>query len=121
MDAAIGLSMARVSFAQLKNEERWKTSYTDYEKDHTAPYTAVLDCRADSNAEVPEGMASVDIPGGTYTLDKAKGSLTEGSVFSKWTDILNNGLPRTCLADYEVYGEKAHDSQNPEVENGRNQ
>ena len=90
--------------------------YTEYEKDFTKPYTTVLGCRVKNDALVPEEFKKITIPGGRYELFTAKGNLAEGIVFNEWTAIWNSPLKRTYKADYEVYGEKAQNPANAEVD-----
>ena len=84
--------------------------YTDYEKDHTRPYTTILGCQVSSLAVIPEGMVGVTFEAANYSKFVAKGNILQGMVFNEWTKIWNSDLPRAYTADFEVYGEKA---QNP--------
>lgn len=86
--------------------------YTDYEKDHTKPYTTILGCRVSSLQLIPEGMTGKTINGGKYHLQVAKGNVSQGAVYNEWVKIWNSDLKRTFTADFEVYGERA---QNPEM------
>jgi predicted transcriptional regulator YdeE len=90
--------------------------YTDYEKDHTRPYTTILGCKVSTIEAIPEGMTGKAIETATYTKHIAKGSLLQGMVFDAWTEIWNADLPRTFTADFEVYGEKAQNPENAEVD-----
>lgn len=90
--------------------------YTDYESDHTKPYTTILGCKVSSIDEIPEGMVSKNMKGGNFAKFVAKGDLTQGVVFKAWLDIWNIELPRTYTNDYEVYGEKAQNSTDAEVD-----
>lgn len=87
--------------------------YTDYEKDHTRPYTAILGCRVDNLDHIPEGFTGKRIEGGDYSQWTARGRMADGIVFGAWTKIWNaTDLPRVYSADFEVYGEQA---RNPEA------
>lgn len=90
--------------------------YTDYESDHTKPYTAVLGCRVANLDEVPEGMIGRSFAGGDYDHRVAKGNLNEGVVYQAWVDIWGTELDRSYTADFEVYGEKAQNPEAAEVE-----
>ena len=90
--------------------------YTDYEKDHTKPYTVVLGCKVAHLDEVPEGMVGRVIPGGTFTQFTAKGNLYEGAVYAEWLKIWKAPLNRKFTADYEVYGPKSHTPESAEVD-----
>jgi len=85
--------------------------YTDYEKDHTKPYTTILGCKVESLDVVPENMIGKTIELANYEELIAKGNLAQGIVFNKWLEIWNSDLDRSFTADFEVYGEK---TQNPE-------
>lgn len=85
--------------------------YTDYEKDHTKPYTTVLGYKVKDLDTVPEGLTGATVPGKTFEVFTATGKLTEGIVFNEWMQIWNTGLNRTYSGDFEVYGQP---SQNPE-------
>ncbi len=90
--------------------------YTDYEKDHTKPYTTILGCRVENLSIIPEGMAGKEIASAFYSKFIAKGNLQEGVVFNEWLKIWESDLQRKFTADFEVYGEKARDPENAEVE-----
>lgn len=90
--------------------------YTDYEGDHTEPYTAVLGCKVHSLSSIPEGMIGRSFEGGKYVKITAKGDLTKGLIVEKWFKIWNMNLDRNYTVDFEVFGEKAQDPTNAEVE-----
>lgn len=89
--------------------------YTDYEKDHTRPYTTILGCRVSELSDIPEGMVGVDVNGGTYLKFTAAGNLSEGVVYNEWTKIWSADIPRAFTADFEVYGAKAANPEAAEV------
>ncbi len=90
--------------------------YTEYEKDHTKPYTTILGCKVESLETIPSGMMGKTFEEAIYTKHIAKGNILQGIVFNEWTKIWNSALDRTFTADFEVYGEKAKDTENAEVE-----
>ncbi|MES2132895.1 MAG: GyrI-like domain-containing protein [Bacteroidota bacterium] len=90
--------------------------YTDYEKDHTKPYTTILGYKVDSGASVPEGLTAKTVEAHTYDVIPAKGKMSEGFVFQAWQKIWNSDMNRTYTADFEVYGSKAWDPENAEIE-----
>lgn len=90
--------------------------YTDYEKDHTKPYTTILGCKVANLESIPAGMIGKTIDEANYSLHTAKGNLLQGAVFNEWTNIWNSSLQRTFTADFEVYGEKAQDPENAAVD-----
>jgi predicted transcriptional regulator YdeE len=90
--------------------------YTDYEGGYTAPYTTVLGCRVNSLDNIPEGMVGKEFQGGSYQKFMATGDLTKGAVYEAWLKIWNSDLKRAYTADFEVYGEKAQNPADAEVE-----
>jgi predicted transcriptional regulator YdeE len=90
--------------------------YTDYEKDHTRPYTTVVGCKVELLEEIPEGLTGLTINEGNYIPFTATGNIAEGIVFKEWTNIWNLNLPRAYTADFEVYGEKTQNPGQAEVD-----
>lgn len=90
--------------------------YTNYEKDHTKPYSTILGCKVSSLDFIPEGMSGKRVEEAHYSIVTAKGNIMEGMVFAEWVKIWNSTLSRTFTADYEVYGEKAQNLENAEVD-----
>jgi predicted transcriptional regulator YdeE len=99
-----------------KTDQSVYSIYTDYEKDHTRPYTTILGCRVANLDNIPEGMVGKAIEGGTYTAFTAKGKPDEGIVYNEWVKIWNSELERTYTSDFEVYGPKAQDPANAEID-----
>ncbi|MBS7232916.1 effector binding domain-containing protein [Flavobacterium psychroterrae] len=90
--------------------------YTDYEKDHTQPYTTILGCKVKSLDVIPENMTGKTIETANYELLIAKGNLNEGIVYNKWLEIWNSDLDRSFTADFEVYGETTQNPNDAEVD-----
>ncbi|MET4082076.1 putative transcriptional regulator YdeE [Pedobacter sp. UYP30] len=90
--------------------------YTDYEKDHTMPYTVILGCKVSTLDTLPDGLISKNIPEASYSSFIAKGNLQQNIVYNKWIEIWNTELPRLFSTDFEIYGEKAQNSNDAEVE-----
>jgi predicted transcriptional regulator YdeE len=90
--------------------------YTDYEADYTKPYTTLLGCKVSSLDKIPEGFTGKSFTGGKYTTFTAKGKLAEGIVFQEWLKIWNTDIPRAYTADFEVYGEKAKNPGDAEID-----
>jgi predicted transcriptional regulator YdeE len=74
--------------------------YTEYEKDHTKPYTTILGCRVESLDIIPNGMIGKTFDEATYKKYMAKGNMLQGMVFDAWTKIWNSDLQRTFTADF---------------------
>jgi predicted transcriptional regulator YdeE len=90
--------------------------YTNYQGDHSQPYDTILGCKVSSLELIPEGMVGQSFDGGTYGKFISKGDLTKGVVFDTWTEIWSKNLNRVFTADFEIYGEKAQNPTNAEVE-----
>lgn len=90
--------------------------YTDYEGDHTQPYTALLGCKVENLDEIPEGMLGKSFEGGSYVKTTAQGDLMKGLIVNHWSKIWEMGLDRTFTADFEVFGEKAQNPTDAEVD-----
>ena len=90
--------------------------YTEYEKDHTKPYTTILGCKVSSLENIPNGMVGKTFEEAIYFKHIATGNILQGMVFNEWTKIWNSNLQRTFTADFEVYGEKAQNPESAEVD-----
>lgn len=90
--------------------------YAEYESDHTKPYTTILGCKVANADTIPNGMITKTFKGGNYTKFVSKGDLTKGVVYEEWSKIWNTNLDRLYSADFEVYGEKAQNPTDAEVE-----
>lgn len=91
--------------------------YTEYEGDHTKPYTAILGCQVSSANKLPDGMVTREFKGGNYVQRIAQGNLHAGVVHIAWQKIwADTSLKRTYDADWEVYGVNAADPTNAIVE-----
>lgn len=90
--------------------------YTDYEKDHTKPYTTVLGCKVENLDNIPEGMTGYSFEGGDYVKFTTKGDLSKDLVINEWLKIWEMDLGRIFTADFEIYGEKAQDPSDAEVD-----
>lgn len=90
--------------------------YTDYEKDHTKPYTTILGCKVSSVDNIPDAMISKTIEASPYQKFSPKGNIMQGLVYNEWIRIWNSGLPRTFTSDYEVYSDKSTNPENAEVD-----
>jgi len=90
--------------------------YTEYEGDHNLPYTTLIGCKVNNLDNIPEGMRGMTFT--TQHLKKftAKGNLQQGTVWNKWLEIWEAGLDRTYSFDFEVYGEKAQNPEDAEVD-----
>lgn len=90
--------------------------YTDYEGDYTKPYTALLGCQVSHLSEIPEGMTGKSFEGGSYIKTSAKGDLLKSLVINHWAKIWQAAIDRAYTTDFEVYGEKAQNPSDAEVD-----
>mgnify|MGYP000996674423 CR=1 FL=1 len=90
--------------------------YTDYEGDYTKPYTTFLGCRVTDFSEIPEGLTGRSFKGGTYEHSPVRGDLMKGLVIKHGEKIWQADIDRAYTADFEVYGEKAQNPSDAEVD-----
>jgi len=89
--------------------------YTDYESDHTKPYTTILGCKVNGLKNIPEGMVGKTVAAGNYNKRTVTGNLLQGLVYNEWLKIWNAALPRIYTTDFEVYGDKLLNPESAEV------
>jgi predicted transcriptional regulator YdeE len=89
--------------------------YTDYESDYNGPYTAIIGCKVSSLNDIPTGLICKTIPDSKYQVYKSTGKLSI-SLANTWEGIWNADLNRRYSADFDIYGEKAGDYENAEVD-----
>lgn len=91
--------------------------YTNYEGNHTKPYTYFLCCEVNSLDSVPEGMVGRTISSAQYQVFTAKGKMPD-KIVEAWQYIWSPEIEnkRSYIADFEVYGEKYGNPENSEVD-----
>ncbi len=89
--------------------------YTEYESDFSRPYTTIIGCKVSSLNNIPTGLIGKTIPDSNYQIYKSTGKLSI-SLSKTWEGIWNSDLNRRYSADFDVYGEKAKDYENAEVD-----
>jgi predicted transcriptional regulator YdeE len=89
--------------------------YTDYEGDHTKPYTLLVGCKTNSAQSLPEGISYRNVPAAKYEVFNAKGKMPD-IVVSTWQYVWGSDLERTYTGDFEIYGKNSADPENAEVE-----
>ncbi len=99
-----------------KISEEILSIYTNYESDHTKPYDTILGCKVSSLNTIPDGMVGQSFEGGTFAQFLSKGDATKGAVYNTWSEIWNTDLNRLYTADFEVYGERAQNPSDAEVD-----
>lgn len=90
--------------------------YTDYEGDYMKPYLAIIGCKVSSLDNVPKGLVGRQFEGGTYVNMSARGDLMKGLIVNQWTEIWKMDLKRSYTADFELFGEKAQNPSDAEVD-----
>ena len=79
--------------------------YTNYEEDHTKPYSLVIGYEVASVPEkLPEGCVLVETADSSYACPQLSGDFP-GSVYQTWQKVWNSDLKRTFTTDFEVYDE----------------
>ncbi len=76
--------------------------YTDYEKDHTRPYSVVLGHKVKSTAVIPDGMVSKTVPASKYAVFHVEGTIPQ-DIIKAWVWIWDSNLQRTYTGDFEIY------------------
>lgn len=76
--------------------------YSDYEGDHTNPYSVTIGSEVSEVNTLPEGLVSKKAPESTYAVFEAKGQFPE-SLIQTWMTIWSSPLKRTFIGDFEVY------------------
>ncbi len=91
--------------------------YNDYESDYKGKYTTIIGMEVASLNEIPEGLVGREFSSQKSEKFVAKGEIHK-AVGETWNEIWrkDDSLNRTYLHDYEVYGEKAQDPKNAEIE-----
>lgn len=91
--------------------------YTDYESNYKGKYTTIIGMEVDSLESIPDGMV-----GRAFSEQKSEKFIAKGelhkAIGETWMQIWEKDevLNRSYLHDYEVYGEKAQDPSNAEIE-----
>lgn len=88
--------------------------YTDYEKDHTKPYSCIIGCEVTSLKNIPSGMVGKIIPGAKYAVYTTRGAHPDGLI-KTWQEIWKSGMHRAFTADFEEYLPSFDPEKNPEV------
>lgn len=90
--------------------------YTDYQSDHTEPYTTILGCKVENLNTIPDGMTGKSFDGGNYIKLSAKGDLMKDLIINKWLEIWKMDIDRAFTADFEVFGRKAQNPRDAEID-----
>jgi predicted transcriptional regulator YdeE len=89
--------------------------YTNYEGDHTKPYTCFLGCRVDSISIVPDKMQALEVTGGKYAVFDVHGKLPE-VIVQTWNNIYQiDSFERRWDVDFDLYGAEAMNPDNAKL------
>jgi len=93
------------------------TIYTDYEKDYTDKYTAMIGLKVKSLTDIPTVFIGREFGGGNFAKYTAKGTMPD-AIIHTWMQIWSDDtqLNRSYDYDFEVYGSKSDNGENSEVE-----
>jgi predicted transcriptional regulator YdeE len=76
--------------------------YTDYQTDHTGPYTAILGYKVSSIDNLPEGITGVSIAKSNYLVFTPEGAFP-ASLGNAWQYIWQADIDRKYTADFDIY------------------
>ncbi len=91
--------------------------YTDYAGNYMEPYSYILGCAVSSLDVIPDAMIGIEISSAQYEIFTAKGKMPD-KIIETWQRIWDPEIDfrRSYIADFELYGPKYSDPDNPEVE-----
>jgi predicted transcriptional regulator YdeE len=95
--------------------------YTDYESDANGAYTFMIGARVSSANDLPQGMVAQEVPAGRYAVFTSEKGFVGKVVPQTWSRIwaVPESSPagkRAYRADFEVYDQRAADTQNAQVD-----
>lgn len=88
--------------------------YTEYERDHTKPYTLVAGCEVTLSDHVPKGLVAKHVPAAKYAVFQISGPFPDNLV-KTWAWIWKSDLRRTYTGDFEVYPLGFDFETNPDI------
>ncbi len=91
--------------------------YTDYKSDYLDDYTVILGMRVSNIDDVPDGLVGREFEEENFQKFVAKGKIPE-AIQKTWINIWNGDskLKRKYTYDFEVYGEKAKNPEDAEID-----
>ena len=100
-----------------KESDEIYSIYTDYESDYKGKYTSIIGLKVNSLNQIPNGLIGREINKGNYQKFVTKGQMPN-AVMETWKEIWtkDDELNRKYTTDFEVYGQKAQNGDNSEVE-----
>jgi predicted transcriptional regulator YdeE len=76
--------------------------YTEYEGDHTQPYTVLLGCAVTQVGAMPEGLVARTVPAATYAVLSGVAGRPD-AIGRAWQEIYAAALPRTYSGDFDLH------------------
>jgi len=102
------LSQDVASMIPNRKSDTFYGIYTNYESDHVHPYDAIIGYEVPDFSQVPEGMVTKEMEGGTFEVITVSGDMRQGEPIAQaWQEINEKGLPRAYSNDFEIYDERA--------------
>jgi predicted transcriptional regulator YdeE len=94
--------------------------YSEYASDHNGDYTFMVGAPVKAETAVPAGMVLKQIPAGRYAVITTEKGRFPKVIPETWLKIFKledeGKLNRTYRTDFELYGERALDPQNGQVD-----
>ncbi|MFC2049197.1 GyrI-like domain-containing protein [Chlamydiota bacterium] len=88
--------------------------YTEYEGDHTQPFTYLMGCLVSNLKTIPKGLRGIEIAPAPYAVFTARGPFPDAMV-GAWHAIWESNIPRAYTADFEVYPPDFDQQDTPEI------
>lgn len=96
-------------------EDKIYAVYFDFEGDHSQPFSYFIGCKVKPQTENHAGLQSLNIPMQHYRKIIAKGKMPD-CISAAWKEIWRSEIERAYGYDFEVYGEKAQNWNEAEID-----
>jgi predicted transcriptional regulator YdeE len=83
-------------------DDRILSLYTDYESDHSGPYTVIIGCAVERAGRAPDGLVAQRVPASAYAVFDAVGPQPD-TLIEVWGRILDTPIARTYSGDFEEH------------------
>lgn len=103
-------------YEKMPNKVNSKTIglYTEYEGDHTKPYTFIAGAEVSGKVQNDVELENIIIPKGKYAKFIIIGDV-QNAVGQAWQEIWNMDLKRKYTCDFEEYQNNSEDMQKQEI------
>lgn len=96
-----------------RTDNRLYAVLTDYDTDHTGPYTQIVGVAVSSLQDLPEGLVAVRVPAAHCLTQQARGPMPQALIeawHNIWKHTESGGDPaRTFTTDLEIHHNKGAD------------